>query len=1322
MLKHMRKILTFFLSAMLSMAASYAEIPKGMAEVVLEVEESGGLGSVGFQWILDSSHSSYDEVFFSGSLMYFGDYSRFDYSVPEGADANYPAKITLKEGTASIYVPAGIYDWMVMRPDEDGLWYALGEMSRIDDFHLLEGETYRMSLAEGDGCDGWGYYSTLHVSKDLAVTAISLPAPSIDLTSGENISMTILNNGSVDMSGFSVSYTVNGGVPVTETFEGVLKGGESAEYTFKSKADLSAKDTFVISVSVDAEGDMIASNNTLEGKTRNLEPLDPPYVVDFSTIEENDFEDQWVILNNTPEGGWQFSSWRMNKDGNMGAAYCQTGYTQDGDDWMISQPIRLSAGKAHVIFSVSIANEERPEYLEIYVGKSLDTTTMDCVAKYTLTSSEWSDKAVNFDVDETGVYYVAFRGVSPSTSYSLYVGDVTIDEGEFVGTPFIKLERVLAPYSNCDLSADSRLGFRVTNKGTGAMTSYSLTAIVNGDKKVTEFDTPVMPDETMDIYMGDTYDFSVLGSYDIQLSLSDGAETNISEKVVIECLEPLTELPVTTNFPKDINTDNWQSMTQGAWEYEPMFEVFSSVVPGKENGLLSRGISFSNPSRFKISYMSSGWDYGVLAIYMGKASDDPSTFERVFYDDEVYSEAKEVEFTASVPTPGNYSFIISDETPSDSRNHLCLNQVEISEVYPYDICLSAADGFLAPYTPAKTAEGIYTYKVTVLNRGSERMTGIKASAMLDGELVNNSEGTIDLAAGESGILEVKVNIPEKKAGNQFELEFRITGDQKDVFEADNVKKLPIFNVTESTLAHENLTDLTYGTGNNGTPLSIGYIYSLPHTADVTGMTVGFAIADSEDLPNVAGEVAFSIYKMNADGTLNRRLWSETRTRGMGGMIDVDFQDMRLEAGNYFFEVAQLSSYNMGIAQDIENVTNVYVHDGDLLVPTPAYPVCIRANFADDAKVYATDACVTAFTAPTYSEGLYSDAQVVKAIARNSGYEPADFKVVLSLDGNEVGEAKVSLLSYDEAEVEFESVDLSQAGVHTLTATAIMAGDQNSDNDAFDYSVNSHAEADPYLMDFENCFDFDAAGDPWNPRWTTIDRNGVGTDMFWRYEHPYRGEPAGFIAFNIKKTVPSMEEVPLQGFYPHSGERFGVAFHINPWAEGAEGIEASDVWIISPKLKLGDGSEFELYVKTRMLEGDFSELEPYRILVSETDDAPDSFTVIGDDERLAAVEDWEKVTVDLSDYDGKEVYVALQYIGKPRANTCLMIDDLYVKTGVSSVKDVDIESPVFVDGNDIIAPAGSHVYTLDGMPARKTSLPAGIYIVKTPTKTVKVAIR
>lgn len=60
--------------------------------------------------------------------------------------------------------------------------------------------------------------------------------------------------------------------------------------------------------------------------------------------------------------------------------------------------------------------------------------------------------------------------------------------------------------------------------------------------------------------------------------------------------------------------------------------------------------------------------------------------------------------------------------------------------------------------------------------------------------------------------------------------------------------------------------------------------------------------------------------------------------------------------------------------------------------------------------------------------------------------------------------------------------------------------------------------------------------------------------------------------------------------------------------------------------------------------------------------------------------------------------------------------------LTGVPDVTAGSYIRIEGNSITAPAGSHAYTVSGIETRLTSLPAGIYIVKTPSQTAKVVIK
>ena len=155
----------------------------------------------------------------------------------------------------------------------------------------------------------------------------------------------------------------------------------------------------------------------------------------------------------------------------------------------------------------------------------------------------------------------------------------------------------------------------------------------------------------------------------------------------------------------------------------------------------------------------------------------------------------------------------------------------------------------------------------------------------------------------------------------------------------------------------------------------------------------------------------------------------------------------------------------------------------------------------------------------------------------------------------------------------------------------------------------------------------------------------------------------------------------------------------------------------------------------MIESMDQSLEPYRVLVSDTNDDFDSFVVVS--EGTAPEGEWGLVNVDLKEYDGKEIYVAIQYVGQRFKNVCLMVDDIEVKgdgLGVANVNAEDVymrynatEATITVNANEAIQRVelfnlqGQVVYAAD---ANMTTLyrfsvadcPAGVYICKVYTAT------
>lgn len=1335
----MRKdLLTIAMMLAIAPSVSFAApraIPDGMCEVIMEAHDVFGNGNTGFQLLIDADHSL---VAPEGNIrpggFYFGDYSAFEYKIPENADAAGGTSNCVVDDEVSVFVPAGVYDWMVIVPMLEGLSITNGDFAVGDDFELVAGKTYRFVAGMRQGQYAEEDWVNLVVDTDYGVSAPVMPATGMGMTNAETVGVTVSNLASTAVDNVSVWYKINDGEPVRETLSGSIEPGKSVEYLFNTRADFSEPIIYNVTFGVDAPGDLIGTNNTVSGTFRHLKPLDLPFTYDFAPNQAN-FNMDWIVIDaNNDDSTWEINAWVENPDGMMGVASCGGCWQGDrtGNDWLISQPLKFNAGAAHVLLNINCVSADNKETLELCYSPTTNPADMVPIAKFDCTSQAWVKKAANFTIPTEGSYYIGLHAVSVG-GLNIRVADITVNEGEFIGTPAPAVLSVVAPYSNCDLPSDY-VGLVIENRGTADLKDYTISCTVTGPGEKTQtvsqtFGDAIAPDGSSRCLIAQNVDFTEVGKYNLAFTLTAG-EVSLTHEHSLECFEPYTAVPVTTNFANNFNTEFWTKMDPAGWYYEAMFNDFASTRHGADAGLLSRGMTLSHDARVKMSYFGGDWNTAGITVYAGKAGVHPFEYDIVYEDLEVSRDGKEVEFTVPVSEPGNYSIMIADTGDAESSSFIHLNEVAISEVFPYDIRIENVDGPFARCMPAKFTGIPGDYTATVTNRGTEPMTGVKLEVSSDGNKIGESAEAVTIPAGETVEVPFTATLPKYNVDNSFRFSITATGDKEDSYIADNTYLSPIITVTAETLSSEDLEEIVSGTGAYGEPLYIGNVYKLATQSALTSVDLGFAPSEMEDIAGMTVGVNIYIVK---DGKIERRIYSKEFTRGKGGFVNIDMQDMLLPRGTYYFEAAQLGTNNFGLGYDSTTPATCWQRVEDELIPVPGYPLAVRANFADGAKIYARDAQASGFAAPTTLNALFGNDETVVVTVRNAGAEDADIDIELLLDGVKVASDRKSLLFLEDMDVEFPGIDLSKAGVHTLECRVATEADDNADNDKAVLTITSAEVLDPFSMDFEGCNDFDAHGDRLNPAWTTEDRNGVRTDNYWRYQYRYKSEPCGFMAFNPHATVPSMDETPLEGFYPYAGNRFGAAFCYTPFAEGAEGLEHSDVWMVSPVLELGDNSSFELYVKTRCLETMENQLEPFQLLVSEESEGYDSFVVLGEETRLAPVEDWGLATADLSAYDRKKVRVAVRYIGVPIKNVCMMIDNLKVKTTPSGVQGIENEvtglryaadlQQIVVDG----AAADLSVFAADGACVARaagaktldvSSLPAGVYIARTASKVLK----
>ena len=126
---------------------------------------------------------------------------------------------------------------------------------------------------------GWGWYWIIDnitifqpVPDDAAVIAIdSLPASACNLDSNETITARIVNFGSTVIRNIPIRYTINGGPIVPETILDSINPGDTLQYSFTTKANLSAIGSYDVVVYSAIRGD----NNVLNDSAFFTTTLNP---------------------------------------------------------------------------------------------------------------------------------------------------------------------------------------------------------------------------------------------------------------------------------------------------------------------------------------------------------------------------------------------------------------------------------------------------------------------------------------------------------------------------------------------------------------------------------------------------------------------------------------------------------------------------------------------------------------------------------------------------------------------------------------------------------------------------------------------------------------------------------------------------------------------------------------------------------------------------------------------------------------------------------------------------------------------------------------
>ncbi len=206
------------------------------------------------------------------------------------------------------------------------------------------------------------------LAQDLAMTGlIPVSGNFYDCNTGLDsvlITANITNIGFSSATGFSLSYSINAGTPVTEPFTGSIAFGQSANFTFATTADFSAGGSFTIDVTINFPGDLYLANNSMSSAISVALAATAPLIEDFQGPVFPPL--YWDTLNSNATNTW---ARQTGVTGSSGAAtnvavYNNCAYNANGaSDALITQLFDIS-GLLFPLMTFDVSYREYTNYTD----------------------------------------------------------------------------------------------------------------------------------------------------------------------------------------------------------------------------------------------------------------------------------------------------------------------------------------------------------------------------------------------------------------------------------------------------------------------------------------------------------------------------------------------------------------------------------------------------------------------------------------------------------------------------------------------------------------------------------------------------------------------------------------------------------------------------------------------------------------------------------------------------------------------------------------------------------------------------------------------
>lgn len=303
-------------------------------------------------------------------------------------------------------------------------------------------------------------------------------------------------NGNMEVSWNEVTGSINGGyigeVTYTVTrYEGDNEGievatGLTSTFFTEAIAEPETLTTYyysVVAVANDVKSAVALTNSVTLGSASL------PYEADWAEGMAG-----WSVIDANGDGRtWQ----PYVSAGQSRVMRIQYNGSMDMDDWLISVPLKLEAGKKYLVSFDTYANGSTfPERIEVKYGQEPTVEGLNQTLLPATVLENGSDAPLHvseFITPETsGKYYVGFHGISDADMFYLYMANFEVLAGVSGAAPAAPTDFTVTPDENGDLAARVSLKAPTKTLNGDDLTSLTKLELSRDGEVVKTFDAPAV--------------------------------------------------------------------------------------------------------------------------------------------------------------------------------------------------------------------------------------------------------------------------------------------------------------------------------------------------------------------------------------------------------------------------------------------------------------------------------------------------------------------------------------------------------------------------------------------------------------------------------------------------------------------------------------------------------------------------------------------------------------------------------------------------------------------------------------------------------------